>query len=207
MAKQWYMAVGGHQVGPVSEDEIRQNLANGTIDAATLLFAEGMSTWTPVRDVPEFRAGASGTGPAAPPPVPGRRAHEIDSKIYGEDLQFVEIFLDPSESVVAEAGAMMYMTPGIDMETVFGDASGQGQGGIMGALLGAGKRLLTGESLFMTVFTNRGPGVHRVAFAAPYAGRILSLDRFGASAPGPEVARQLGFTTDRVVAAALEVLG
>jgi hypothetical protein len=70
MAKQWYMAVGGHQVGPVSEDEIRQNLANGTIDAATLLFAEGMSAWTPVRDVPEFRAGASGTGPAAPPPVP-----------------------------------------------------------------------------------------------------------------------------------------
>jgi uncharacterized protein (TIGR00266 family) len=176
MAKQWYMAVGGQQVGPVSEDEIRQNLANGTIDAATLLFAEGMSAWTAVRDVPEFRAGAAGRGPAAPPPVPGRRAHEIDSKIYGEDLQFVEIFLDPTESVVAEAGSLMYMTPGIEMETVFGDASGQGQGGIMGALLGAGKRLLTGESLFMTVFTNRGPGVHRVAFAAPYAGRILSLD-------------------------------
>jgi uncharacterized protein (TIGR00266 family) len=177
MAKQWYMAVGGHQVGPVSEDEIRQNLENGTIDASTLLFAEGMGNWTAVRDVPEFRAGAGGPSVrTAPPPVPGRRAHEIDSKIYGEDLQFVEIFLDPEESVVAEAGALMYMTPGIEMETVFGDASGQGQGGIMGALLGAGKRLLTGESLFMTVFTNRGPGVHRVAFAAPYAGRILSLD-------------------------------
>jgi uncharacterized protein (TIGR00266 family) len=174
--KQWYMAVGGHQVGPVSEDEIRQNLANGTIDASTLLFSEGMSNWTAVRDVPELRAGAAGTGAGAPPPLPGRRAHEIDSKIYGEDLQFVEIFLDPGESVVAEAGAMMYMTPGIEMETVFGDASGQQQGGIMGALLGAGKRLLTGESLFMTVFTNKGPGVHRVAFAAPYAGRILSLD-------------------------------
>jgi uncharacterized protein (AIM24 family) len=77
---------------------------------------------------------------------------------------------------VAEAGSMMYMTPGIEMETVFGDASGQQAAGIMGALLGAGKRLLTGESLFMTVFTNKGPGVHRVAFAAPYAGRILSLD-------------------------------
>ena len=88
--------------------------------------------------------------------MPGRRAHEIDSKIYGEDLQFVEIDLDPGESVVAEAGSMMYMTPGIEMETVFGDGSGQEQGGIMGALLGAGKRLLTGESLFMTVFTNRG---------------------------------------------------
>jgi uncharacterized protein (TIGR00266 family) len=176
MARQWYMAVGGHQVGPVSEDEIRQNLENGTIDASTLLFADGMSNWTALREVPDFRTGAAGKGAPAPPPVPGRRAHEIESKIYGEDLQFVEIYLDPSESVVAEAGAMMYMTPGIEMETVFGDASGQGQGGIMGALLGAGKRLLTGESLFMTVFTNRGPGVHRVAFAAPYAGRILSLD-------------------------------
>jgi uncharacterized protein (TIGR00266 family) len=168
--------VGGHQVGPVSEEEIRQNLANGTIDATTLLFSEGMSNWTALREVPEFRGGAAGTSAGGPPPVPGRRAHEIDSKIYGEDLQFVEIFLDPGESVVAEAGAMMYMTPGIEMETVFGDASSQQQGGIMGALLGAGKRLLTGESLFMTVFTNRGPGVHRVAFAAPYAGRILSLD-------------------------------
>ncbi|HUG54860.1 MAG TPA: TIGR00266 family protein [Vicinamibacteria bacterium] len=175
MVKQWYMAVGGHQVGPVSEDEIRQNLENGTIDQSTLLFAQGMGTWTPLREVPEFRGGAVGAG-SSPPPVPGRRAHEIESRIYGEDLQFVEIDLDPGESVVAEAGSMMYMTPGIDMETVFGDASGQGQSGIVGALLGAGKRLLTGESLFMTVFTNRGPGVHRVAFAAPYAGRILSLD-------------------------------
>jgi uncharacterized protein (TIGR00266 family) len=175
MSKQWYMAVGGHQVGPVSEDEIRQNLANGTIDASTLLFAEGMTNWTPLQEVPEFRAGTSARA-GAPPPVPGRRAHEIDSKIYGEDLQFVEIALDPGESVVAEAGSMMYMTNGIEMETVFGDASGQQQGGIMGALLGAGKRLLTGESLFMTVFTNRAGGVQRVAFAAPYAGRILSLD-------------------------------
>ena len=71
---------------------------------------------------------------------------------------------------------MMYMTPGIEMETVFGDGSAQEAGRVMGALLGAGKRLLTGESLFMTVFTNRGPGVQRVAFAAPYAGRILPLD-------------------------------
>src|SRR5262245_7595594 len=168
MARQWYMAVGGHQVGPVSEEEIRQNLENGTIDASTLLFAEGMGSWTALRDVPEFRAGASRpSGPGTPPPVPGRRAHEIEGKIYGEDLQFVEISLDPGESVVAEAGAMMYMTPGVEMETVFGDASGQGQGGVWGALMGAGKRLLTGESLFMTVFTNRGSGVNRVAFAAP----------------------------------------
>src|SRR5436309_2177660 len=77
-------------------------------------------------------------------------AHEIDYKVYGDDLQYVEVELDPQEAVVAEAGAMMYMEDGIEMETVFGDGSQQ-TSGFMGALLGAGKRLLTGESLFMTV--------------------------------------------------------
>jgi len=87
------------------------------------------------------------------------------------------VMLDPGESAVAEAGGMMFMTSGIKMETVFGDGSAKQQGsGIMGALLGAGKRLLTGESLFMTVFTNSGSGVHRVAFAAPYPGKILPMD-------------------------------
>ena len=95
-------------------------------------------------------------------------------------MQFVEVELDPGESAVAEAGSMMYMTDGIQMETVFGDGSQQSKSsGIMGALMGAGKRLLTGESLFMTVFTNGGAGKQRVAFAAPYAGRILALDLAG----------------------------
>ena len=175
---QWYMAVGGHQVGPVSEDEIVSNIKNGSADGNTLLFTTGMDNWTPLKDVDRFRVhlASAGPAPAAPPPVPGRRAHEIDFNIVGEDLQFVEVELDPGESVVAEAGGMMYMTSGIEMETVFGDGSGQQQSGIMGALLGAGKRLLTGESLFMTVFTSRGPGKQRVAFAAPYPGRIIPLD-------------------------------
>ncbi|MGH7185419.1 MAG: TIGR00266 family protein [Pseudomonadota bacterium] len=111
--------------------------------------------------------------------MPGRRAHEIDFNIVGEDLQFVEVELDPGESVVAEAGGMMYMTQGIEMETVFGDGSSspQQQSGIMGALLGAGKRLLTGESLFMTVFTNSGgTGKQKVAFGAPYPGKIIPMD-------------------------------
>ena len=102
-------------------------------------------------------------------------AHEVDYKILGDDMQFVEVELDPGESAVAEAGAMMYMTSAIAMETIFGDGSGQG-GGIMGALLGAGKRLLTGESLFMTVFTNQGNSKQHVAFAAPYPGKILAMD-------------------------------
>ena len=103
-------------------------------------------------------------------------AHEVDFRIVGSDMQFVEVELDPGESAVAEAGSMMYMTPGIEMETVFGDGSGQQRSGVMGALLGAGKRLITGESLFMTVFTNQGSGKQQVAFAAPYPGKIVSLN-------------------------------
>ena len=100
--------------------------------------------------------------------------HEIDYKIVGEDLQFVEIELDPGEATVAEAGAMMYMDDGIEMETIFGDGS-QKQTGFMGALMGAGKRLLTGESLFMTVFLNRSTAKRRIAFGAPYPGRIVPV--------------------------------
>jgi uncharacterized protein (TIGR00266 family) len=100
--------------------------------------------------------------------------HEIDYKIFGEDMQFVEVELDPNEATVAEAGGMMYMEDGIEMETVFGDGSQQ-QGGVLGALLGAGKRLLTGESLFMTVFINKTGQKRRVAFGAPYPGKIIAI--------------------------------
>jgi len=102
--------------------------------------------------------------------------HEVDFKIVGDDMQYVEVELDPGESAVAEAGSMMYMTPDIDMETVFGADSGQQRSGVLGALLGAGKRLITGESLFMTVFTNQGGRKQQVAFAAPYPGKILAMD-------------------------------
>ena len=102
--------------------------------------------------------------------------HEIDYKIFGDDMQFVEVELDPAEAVVAEAGGMMYMDDGIQMQTIFGDGSAQSSGsGLMGALLGAGKRLLTGESLFMTVFQNQGSGKRRVAFGAPYPGKIIAV--------------------------------
>jgi len=100
--------------------------------------------------------------------------HEIDYEILGDDMQFVKIELDPGEAVVGEAGAMMYLEDGIAMQTIFGDGSQQ-QSGFMGALLGAGKRLLTGESLFMTVFLNQGQGKRRAAFAAPYPGKIIAL--------------------------------
>lgn len=109
-----------------------------------------------------------------PPPLRSSQMHEIDYKIHGDDMQFVEVELDPNEAVVAEAGGMMFMDDGIAMETVFGDGS-QKTTGFMGALLGAGKRLLTGESLFMTVFQNQGMGKRRVAFGAPYPGKIIPV--------------------------------
>jgi uncharacterized protein (TIGR00266 family) len=100
--------------------------------------------------------------------------HEIDYKIYGDDMQFVEVELDPMEAVVAEAGGMMFMEDGVQMETIFGDGSQQNSG-FLGTLLGAGKRLITGESLFMTVFQNRGGGKKKVAFGAPYPGKIIAV--------------------------------
>ncbi len=100
--------------------------------------------------------------------------HDIEYKIFGDDMQFVEVELDPNEATVAEAGGMMYMDNGIEMETIFGDGSQQ-QGGLMGALMGAGKRILTGESLFMTVFLNRSSEKKRVAFGAPYPGKIIPI--------------------------------
>jgi uncharacterized protein (TIGR00266 family) len=100
------------------------------------------------------------------------RMHEVDFEIHGDDMQFVEIELDPQEATVAEAGAMMFMDDGIEMQTIFGDGSQQ-SGGFLGSLVGAGKRLLTGESL--TVFHNSGSGKRRVAFGAPYPGKIVPV--------------------------------
>lgn len=104
-------------------------------------------------------------------------AHEIDYELFGDDMQFVEIELDPRESVIAEAGAMMYMEQGVEMETIFGDGSDQSNsGGFMGKLVGAGKRMITGESLFMTQFTNESSQRRKVAFAAGYPGKIVPID-------------------------------
>jgi uncharacterized protein (TIGR00266 family) len=104
-------------------------------------------------------------------------SHEVDFEIIGQEMQIAEIELDPNESVVAEAGAMMYMGSSIQMETIFGDGSDKNQtGGFMGKIMGAGKRILTGESLFMTMYTNYGLSKERVAFAAPYPGKIIPLD-------------------------------
>ena len=103
------------------------------------------------------------------------RSHEVDYEIIGHDMQIVEIELDPDETVIAEAGALNYMDDGIDFQTRMGDGSSPNEG-LMGKLLAVGKRALTGESIFMTHFTNRGQGKRRVAFAAPYPGQIVPLE-------------------------------
>jgi uncharacterized protein (TIGR00266 family) len=104
-----------------------------------------------------------------------RSAHDIDFEIFGDDMQFVEIELDPGETAVAEAGALMYMDAGIQMQTILGDGSKESLG-VMSKIFGAGKRILTGESLFMTAYTNSGSGKQGVAFGGPYPGKIIPLD-------------------------------
>jgi uncharacterized protein (TIGR00266 family) len=100
---------------------------------------------------------------------------EVDYEVFGDDLQYVEIELDPGEAAIAEAGGLMYMEDGVGMETIFGDGSKQSSS-FLDALVGAGKRLLTGESLFMTAFMNQGHGKKKLAFAAPYPGKIIPVN-------------------------------
>jgi len=122
---------------------------------------------------------AQGSGGYVTQPAASKRmqkAHEVEFEIHGEDLQFVEIMLDPGESIIAEAGAMMYMDSAIRMDTIFGDGSGKEGNDLMGKLFSAGKRLVTGESLFMTSFTNTGTVKKCVSFAAPYPGKVISFD-------------------------------
>ena len=170
----WYLSFNGQQIGPLDTQQAR---ARASADPTGHAWREGFAAWLPITEVSEL------TGPATPmpagaPPPPARtaRSDEVDYEIFGHEMQFVEVELDPGESAVAEAGAMMYKHPAIQMDTVFGDGSHTGQGGgFMDRLLGAGKRLVTGESLFTTVFTHTGQGKARVAFGAPYPGSIIPV--------------------------------
>ena len=176
---QWFLSINGQQVGPYDQT-VAANQAHANPTA--FCWRQGFQNWLPVGQVAELFQPAS-MGMTAPAAANTQRADVVDYKIFGEDVQFVEIELDPGESCVAEAGSMMYKDPVIKMESVFGDGTqAQAGGGFMGKLLGAGKRLLTGESLFTTVFTHAGAsGKTRVAFAAPYPGTVLplSLTKYG----------------------------
>ncbi|MBW2600388.1 MAG: TIGR00266 family protein [Deltaproteobacteria bacterium] len=167
---QWYLSYDGKQVGPIDQSEAE---SQAQANPKGLAWRQGFAEWLPVSQVAELSRIAARD--MMPPPTATRSSDEIDFKIFGSEMQFVEIELDPEESAVAEAGAMMYKDPLVQMETIFGDGSGSGGGGFMDKLLGAGKRLLTGESLFMTVFTHKGQGKAHVAFGAPYPGNIIPV--------------------------------
>lgn len=189
----WFLAYNGQQIGPLEDAQAKQQVQ---ANPHGLAWRDGFAQWMPIHQVPELYQPVSQPAPQpapqAPPvspapygyaaPAPAAQiktpevADEVDYKIVGTEMQFVEIELDPGESAVAEAGAMMYKTPQVGMDTLFGDGSrAVAQGGLMDKLLGAGKRLITGESLFVTVFTHQGQGKAHVAFGAPYPGNIIPV--------------------------------
>lgn len=177
--EQWHFALNGQQAGPFTQEEA---VVYARRHPDAFCWRPGFSRWRPVTEVAEL-AGPVGAGAPPSPPAGGAgaaaggrlRADEIDYRIYGEEMQFVEVELDPGESAIAEAGAMMFKDAAVAMSTIFGDGSERSGGGFLDKLVGAGKRVLTGESLFITVFTNQGQGKARVAFAAPFPGNILPL--------------------------------
>jgi uncharacterized protein (TIGR00266 family) len=172
---QWYFSYNGQQQGPFDNAAA---IAQAARNPNGHVWRQGFAEWMPISACAELRAeGAPGAMTAPPPPATsGQRSDVIDYRIYGEDMQFVEIELDPGESAVAEAGSLMYKDAVINMETVFGDGSKSQGGGFMDKLVGAGKRLITGESLFTTMFSHAGgSGKARVAFAAPYPGTIVPM--------------------------------
>jgi uncharacterized protein (TIGR00266 family) len=169
---QWYFSYGGNSEGPLEHE---QAVARARQNSNGFAWREGFAEWVPIAKIAEL-TGGGGSGGVQPPPVSRRGSDQIDYKICGSEMQFVEIELDPGESAVAEAGAMMYKSQHIHMESIFGDgSSASAGGGFMDKLVGAGKRLLTGESLFTTVFTHTGQGKAHVAFAAPFPGNIIPL--------------------------------
>ena len=172
------MEYDGKQFGPLTLTQAKSYVRT---NSSGLAWREGFPKWIPINEVSEF--GSTSSSVSGPPPssvvLSSARpliADEIDYKIFGTEMQFVEVEIDPGESVIAEAGAMMYKDSAVEMDTVFGDGSAQSsQGGLFDRLVGAGKRLLTGESLFMTIFTHRGHGKAKIAFGAPYPGNIIPI--------------------------------
>lgn len=171
---QWFVAENGQSLGPFTPQQILAGISSGRYTRNTMVWRDGFADWKPVGQVPELQPGSEG---ATPPPMSGRESCEIDYTIFGHEMQFVEVELDPQESVVSEAGAMMYMHDQIVMETVFGDGSHQSSsGGLLDRMIGAGKRLISGAGLFITMFTYVGNAKGRIAFAAPYPGKIIPLE-------------------------------
>ncbi len=187
--KTWHYATPDNQQRQTTEDALPGLVQNGTINPNTRVWTAGMENWTPAAQaLPNLFAQASPPPQqsSTPPPMsgggggggfgPSLKSHDVDYEVFGDDMQIVEVELDPGETVIAEAGAMNYLEQDIVFEARMGDGSTPNEG-LMGKLLSVGKRALTGESLFMTHFTHRGGGgKRRVAFAAPYPGKIVVMN-------------------------------
>ena len=183
----WYISAAGQSMGPMTLEQVRGLLQSGQVNASAFGSGPGFPSWTPIEQIPALAALLGPAGAAAAPAhgapgaaVPGAggapgEADPLRFELHGAEMQFVEVLLDPGRAVMAEAGAFMYMEPGIELETRFGDA-GSEKKGLMGKLLDAGKRVIAGESLFMTYFTNQDAAPRKVAFAAPYPGKIIPVN-------------------------------
>ena len=184
---EWYYAKADQQFGPVTTQDLQAMVADGRVQAADLIWTEGLADWTPAGRVQAvFAKNAAQISAASPPPPMSRvgqaraagtipRCHEINYEVFGDDMQVVEIELDPNETVIAEAGAMNYMDDGIVFEAKMGDGS-KPNAGVLGKLFEGAKRVVTGESLFLTHFTNPTGSPKRVAVAAPYPGKVIATD-------------------------------
>lgn len=170
----WYYVQNNESVGPVTLSQLIAALPRiGGKDA--LVFGPSSTQWTEARHIGELAHAIFGRSSKPPQLPPTRKSHDIDYEIFGAEMQYVVIELDPGETVVAEPGAMMFQSSGIEMKTVFGNPSGD-DGGLLGKVMTAGKRLLTGESLFVTTFTHvQSSGKEQVGFAAPYPGKIVPM--------------------------------
>lgn len=177
----WHYATATNEQRQTTEAELPGLIHSGVITPQTKVWSSGMANWTPAAEVlPHlFGGGMTQAGPPpiqSAPPAMGQHSHEIDYEIFGDDMQIVEVELDPGETVIAEAGAMNYIEEDIVFEAKMGDGSTPNEG-VMGKLLAVGKRALTGESIFMTHFTHAGTsGKRRAAFAAPFPGKIIPVD-------------------------------
>lgn len=184
---EWYYAKQNQQFGPVATQDLQAMAADGRLLPTDLVWKEGLADWTPAGRVQGLfqKSGAAALSVAPPPPMARAaqarpaggsfRCHEISYEVHGDDMQVVEVELDPGETVIAEAGAMNYMDDGIVFEAKMGDGS-KPDAGVFGKLFEGAKRMMTGESLFLTHFTNTASTARRVAFAAPYPGKVIAMD-------------------------------
>ncbi len=175
----WYIGIRGQQQGPLGTQQIIDMVRAGQLDQTAYVYGQTHPQWSPIAQVAAFAPLFSTAQPAPPPPPPGPApvvADQIDFEIFGAEMPFVEIVLDPGEAAVAEAGAVFYMDAGIRMETIFGDGTAHPQHGFLGKIAAGAKRVLTGESLFMTMFGNAAHVRQKVSFAAPYPGKIIPID-------------------------------